>query len=391
LDLYVVSGGNEWESKSEYYKDRVYLNNGRGDFSYNSSALPKITESGSCVRPFDFDEDGDMDLFIGGRHKPWEYPTPVSSRILKNENGVFKDVTKSIAPDLLNIGMVTDAVWLDYDEDGFTDIVLTGEWMPLTFIKNTNGKFENATSNTGLLNTEGWWYSIETGDMDNDGDMDLIAGNLGLNYKYKASEIEPFEVHYDDFDENGKNDIVLSYYNFGEQFPLRGKSCSTQQIPQISQKFHSYNNFASASLIDVYGLNNLHSALNYKARTFASSYFENNGKGKFEMRQLPIEAQVSNIDDILIQDFDGDGNKDVLIVGNMYPVEIETTRNDAGVGLYLKGDGNGNFKPIEGDKSGFFIVGDAKSLTRMTVKNKKIIIAVLNNDSLKSFKINKND
>ncbi len=388
LDLYVVSGGNEWAPNSENYRDRVYLNDGKGDFVYSSKVLPKLTESGSSVRPFDYDQDGDVDLFVGGRHKPWEYPTPVSSRILKNENGRFKDVTKSIAPDLLDIGLVTDAVWLDYDEDGSTDLVLTGEWMPLTFIKNTQGKFKNETSNSGLIKTEGWWYSIEKGDMDNDGDEDLIAGNLGLNFKYKASRTEPFEVHYDDFDENGKNDIVLSYYNFGEQFPLRGKSCSSQQVPQISQKFNSYNSFASASLIDVYGQNNLQSALNYKAWTFASAYFENKGNGKFAMNHLPNEAQVSNIDDILILDFDQDGNKDILLAGNMYPVEIETTRNDASVGLYLKGDGEGNFKPVSADESGFFITGDVKALEKIIVKNKMIIVAALNNDRVKSFKIN---
>ena len=389
LDLYVVSGGNEWTANSKNYRDRVYLNNGIGRFSYASGVLPEFSESGSSVRAFDFDQDGDKDLFVGGRHKPWEYPTPVSSRILKNENGIYKDVTKLIAPDLLDIGMVTDAVWLDFDQDGFTDLVLTGEWMPLTFIQNNNGEFSNTTLNSGLKNTEGWWYSLEKADMDNDGDMDLIAGNLGLNYKYKASEFEPFEIYYYDFDQNGNKDIVLSYYNFGEQFPLRGKSCSIQQVPKISQKFNSYNNFASASLMDVYGYHNLNSALNYKAKTFASSYFENKGNGKFTMTAFPKEAQFSNIDDILIFDFDNDGSKDILFVGNMYCSEIETTRNDAGIGLYLKGDGRGNFIAVSSEKSGFVIIGDAKTLKKIIVKNKLIILVVLNNNRLKSFKLNK--
>lgn len=386
LDLYVVSGGNEWEADSDNYQDRVYVNNDKGKFTYKSKILPKMFESGSVVRPFDFDNDGDLDLFIGGRHKPWEWPAPVSSRMLKNENGIFKDVTKSIAKDLFDIGMVTDAVWVDYDGDGLNDLVLTGEWMPLTFLKYSDGKFVDKTSETGLSNTEGWWYSIAAGDIDNDGDMDLIAGNLGLNYKYKASVEEPFEVHYHDFDKNGDKDIVLSYYNFGEQFPLRGKSCSTQQIPKISQEFQTYNKFAEASLIDVYGENKLESALNYKAKTFASTYFENTGKGKFKMHELPNDAQISNIDDIMIQDFDDDGNKDVLIVGNMYPVEIETTRNDASIGLFLKGDGKGNFKPISADNSGFFAAGDAKGLAKIKVKNEEVIMVILNNDSVKSFK-----
>lgn len=331
------------------------------------------------------DNDGDIDLFIGGRHKPWEYPTPVSSRILQNNQGVFKDVTKSMAKDLLNIGMVTDGVWVDYNNDGNTDLILTGEWMPLTFIKNDKGNFINDTGNSGLQNTNGWWYSIDAADMDQDGDMDIIAGNLGLNYKYKASEKEPFEVHYDDFDGNGKKDIVLSYYNFGEQFPLRGKSCSTQQIPEISKKFKSYNTFASANLADVYGISNLQSALNYKAKTFASSYFENKGNGQFKMTPLPNEAQISNIDDILIDDFNKDGHKDLLIVGNMYPAEVETTRNDASVGLYLKGDGKGYFEPVASEKSGFFISGDAKKMEKIKIKGTEVIITALNNNSLTSF------
>lgn len=387
LDLYVVSGGNEWEAGSDHYQDRIYMNDGKGKFTYKSKLLPKMLESGAVVRPFDYDQDGQIDLFIGGRHKPWEWPTPVSSRILKNENGVFKDVTKSIANELLNIGMVTDAVWVDYDGDGFHDLVLTGEWMPITFFKYHNGKFENKSLETGLSNTEGWWYSIAAADMDNDGDMDLIAGNLGLNYKYKASVEEPFEVHYHDFDQNGDMDIVLSYYNFGEQFPLRGKSCSTQQIPQISQQFHTYNKFALASLIDVYGENKLESALNYKAKTFASAYIENTGHGKFKMYELPTEAQISNIDNIMIEDFDYDGNKDILIVGNMYGVEIETTRNDASIGLLLKGDGKGQFKAVSTDNSGFLVPGDAKGMKTIKIENEDVILVVLNNETIKSFKI----
>ena len=388
LDLYVVSGGNEWEAGSENYQDRIYINDGKGKFTYKPKLLPKMVESGSVVRPFDYNKDGQIDLFIGGRHKPWDWPSPVSSRILKNENGVFKDVTKTIAKELLDMGMVTDAVWIDYDGDGSHDLVLTGEWMPLTFFKYHDGKFENKTLETGLSNTEGWWYSIAAADMDNDGDMDLIAGNLGLNYKYKASIDEPFEVHYDDFDQNGDKDIVLSYYNFGEQFPLRGKSCSTQQIPQISQQFQTYNKFALASLIDVYGENKLESALNYKARTFASAYFENTGTGQFKMHELPNEAQISNIDGIMIEDFDYDGNKDILIVGNAYGVEIETTRNDASVGLFLKGDGQGKFKAVSTDKSGFLVTGDAKGMAKIKVNNEEVILVVLNNDTVKSLKLN---
>jgi len=386
-DLYVVSGGNEWKNNSENYQDRIYVNDGNGNFSYDPKVLPKFKESGACVRPFDYDKDGDLDLMIGGRHTPWDYPAPTNSRILKNENGIFKDVTKVVAKDLLNIGLVTDAVWLDFDEDGMTDFVVTGEWMPIRFFKNTGEKFVEVTQKTGLTNTEGWWYSLKAADMDKDGDLDLVVGNLGLNYKYKASLKEPFEVHYDDFDKNGKKDIVLSYYNFGEQFPLRGRSCSSQQIPKIALKMKSYNIFASANLEDVYGKKNLKEALHYQVKSFASVYLENNGQGRFVKHLLPKEAQISNINSILIEDFDKDGNNDILIAGNMFPVEIETTRNDAGSGLFLKGNGKGQFTTVSPNESGFFLAEDVKKITLLKVKNKLIILSAINNGKLKAHQL----
>ncbi len=389
-DLYVVSGGNEWAPNSEYYQDRLYMNDGSGNFKLATNRLPAFTESGSVVRPYDYDNDGDLDLFIGGRHTPWDYPSPVSSRILNNYKGTFKDVTKTIAKELLDIGMVTDAEWIDFDEDGKTDLVLTGEWMPITFIKNTGNRFANDTQSQGLPDTEGWWYSLAVADMDNDGDMDLVAGNLGLNYKYKATENTPFEVHYSDFDKNGSKDIVLSYYNFGEQFPLRGRSCSSEQIPLISQRFQTYDIFASANLSEVYGEDNLQAALHYTAKTFASAYFENKGKGMFTMKVLPNEAQISNVDAILLEDFDGDGNKDILLAGNMYPVEVETTRNDASVGLFLKGDGKGGFIPVPPTESGLFLEGDVQKLMFINTPGNRLIISAVNNGMMGSVKINSN-
>ncbi|MEL6923341.1 MAG: FG-GAP-like repeat-containing protein, partial [Bacteroidota bacterium] len=217
-DLYVVSGGNANPAASATYQDRLYLNDGQGSLRRASDALPDFRESGSCVRPFDFDQDGDLDLFVGGRHVPWQYPTPSSSRLLRNDGGRFVDISQAQAPMLNKLGMVTDAVWTDFDQDGWTDLVVLGEWMPITFLRNQQGTFVKSTVTDP--DKSGWWYSIHAADFDGDGDEDLVAGNLGLNYKYKASAKEPFEVHYADFDENGQQDIVLSYYNFGEQFPL---------------------------------------------------------------------------------------------------------------------------------------------------------------------------
>ncbi len=380
-DLYVVSGGNEWKAKSELYQDRLYFNDGTGRFREHT--LPKLRESGSVVRPFDYDQDGDIDLFVGGRHKPWDYPSPVSSRILKNEQGVFTDVTSSIAKDLLDIGLVTDAVWTDFNNDGLKDFVLTGEWMPITFFQNTGDKFVNVTTELGMEQTTGWWYGLTAADMDNDGDDDIIAGNLGLNYKYKAEKGAPFEVHYRDFDHNGKKDIVLSYYNFGEQYPLRGRSCSSQQVPAIAQRFKTYDVFASANLVDVYGEGNLNAALHYNAQTFASTYFKNNGNGEFEIQSLPLDVQISNIDQIIVDDFDDDGIKDVLVAGNMFPVEVETTRNDAGVGMFLKGSTKNGFVATPMEKSGVFLPDDVNKLRKIKVNGQKKVLVGVNNGPIK--------
>lgn len=376
MDLYVVSGGNEWETGAEQYQDRLYLNDGKGGFD-RSEFIPEITESGSCVRPFDYDQDGDLDLFIGGRHIPWSYPSPATSRLLKNESGKFTDATKSIAKDLIDIGMVTDAVWTDFDQDGFTDLLVVGEWMPITFIRFNGNKFTNETRKLGVRDSEGWWYSITANDIDNDGDEDLIAGNLGLNYKYQASPEEPFEVFYNDFDENGQKDIVLSYYNFGDRYPLRGRSCSAQQVPDIKYDFPTYNQFASANLLDVYGLEKLNPALHYEAKTFASVFLENKGQGHFDMNALPNEAQVSSVNDILVIDLNQDGNKDLVLAGNLFPAEVETPRNDAGIGLVLLGDGNNNFEPVPAISSGLVVPYDVKCMVLLpSNKPNRIIFGV---------------
>ena len=388
MDLYIVSGGNAFEPNAAQYQDRIYINDGTGNFQKSQDALPQITNSGSKVIPADFDQDGDMDLFVGGRHVPHNYPTPASSLILLNEGGKFRDITKEVAPELIDLGLVTDAQWTDYDSDGDLDLIVVGEWMPVTVFRNDQGKFKNITAQLGLENTTGWWFSIEKADIDKDGDEDFILGNLGLNYKYKASEQEPFGVHYDDFDENGSKDIVLSYYNFGDLYPLRGRSCSSSQVPEIKKKFKNYSLFASAKLEDVYGKNKLQQALNYEAKTFSSIYLENLGKGKFQIHELPVEAQFSNIHDILIRDFDQDEYLDVLLVGNLFVSEIETPRNDAGTGLLLKGNGKGDFTAIPEYQSGFFAPFDAREIEILHSVAGKLILIANNNDFLQIFKTN---
>ena len=384
-DLYVVSGGNGHPANSELYMDRLYENNGTGVMIRKEGVLPPLLESGACVRPHDFDKDGDLDLFVGGRHLPWQYPSPTTSRLLENEGGAFKDVTSERAPALIELGMVTDALWMDYDKDGKDDLVMVGEWMPITIFKQTtqlNFKKIESTA-AGLAGTEGWWFSITAEDMDGDGDEDLIAGNLGLNYKYKASKEEPFEVYYHDFDENGTSDIVLSYYNYGKKYPLRGRSCSAEQVPMLQDKFPTYDLFADAELETVYGPKALDKSLHYHAATFASSYLENLGNGQFRVCALPNEAQLSSVNAIMAEDFDRDGKRDLLLAGNLFVSEVETPRNDASVGLLLKGDGKGNFQPISPATSGLYLPYDVKKMERTkTSSGKPVVIVTSNNEKV---------
>ncbi|WP_109302396.1 VCBS repeat-containing protein [Aquimarina sp. AU474] len=389
MDLYVVSGGNEYAVGAKEYTDRLYLNNGEGSFiKMEELNLPAV--SGSCVIPSDFDNDGDLDVFVGGRLKPKSYPEPASSYILENRNGKLIDITQQVAPELTNIGMVTDGVWDDYDSDGDHDLIIVGEWMPITIFENNNGSFNKANS-IGLEQSSGWWFSIEKGDFDNDGDTDFIVGNLGLNYKYKTTTKTPFDVYYTDFDKNGSNDVVLGYYNYGKHYPLRGFSCSAQQVPDLKQKIEKYDLFASLEINEVYGKDNLQEALHYETQTFASSYLENLGKGTFKLSALPNKAQFSNVNDMLIKDFNTDGNLDVLLAGNLFVSEIETMRNDAGAGLLLYGNGDGHFTPQTVLESGFFANKDVRKMRVLENQNQNLILVANNSDRIQVFEYTNNE
>lgn len=384
IDLYIASGGNSFNEGSPNYQDRLYINNGSLKFERSLKGLDKINTSSSCVVPYDFDHDGDLDLFVGGRLSPFRYPMPAKSCLLRNESTndevKFVDVTQELAPELVEAGMVTSALWMDIDEDEDTDLVIAGEWMPITVFENDHDRFSNKTNEYGFENSTGWWNTLNAGDFDNDGDLDLVAGNLGLNYKYQASEQESFDVFAQDYDGNKSMDIVLGYYYEGEQYPVRGRQCSSEQIPAISYKFEDYNAFAEATLEEVYGKSNLKSSLHLQAKTFASVYIENRGKGGFSMKDLPNVAQISNINGMSIYDYNHDGFLDVLAVGNLFEAEVETTRNDASVGLVLLGDGRGNFKEVEMSTSGLFANKDAKSCALIPRGDKEPLILVGNNN-----------
>ncbi|MEO9512518.1 MAG: VCBS repeat-containing protein [Flavobacteriaceae bacterium] len=390
-DIYIVSGGNEFPANSKMLQDRLYVNDGNGGFVKSTNALPKIISSGSRIKSYDYDNDGDLDLFVGGRLVPGNYPAPASSYILENksmpDHPKFIDVTDSVAPSLKNTGLVTDALWTDFNQDGATDLIVIGEWMPITFLQNNRGRFENVTETYGLSESNGWWFSINEADFDMDGDLDFIIGNLGLNYKYKATEEKTFDIFFNDFDKNNTNDIVLSYFNGNEQYPLRGRECSSQQMPAIKKKFEDYASFSTATLVDVYTKKDLESSLHYKIKSFASIYLENDD-GKFVVHQLPNEAQISNINKILIDDFDGDNNLDAIIAGNLHAAEVETPRNDASNGLFLKGDGTGRFEAVLGKNSGLHITGDVKDMVQTKFNGTKHLVVAKNNDFLQWVKIN---
>ncbi len=386
LDLYVVSGGNEAKSGRSFYQDRLYINSKNGQFTRSENGLPKIIGSGSVVKAHDFDGDGDKDLFIGGRLDPRNYPLPGVSYLLKNESiqdqVKFTDVTLNTAPELSNIGMVTDAVWADIDNDEQKELVITGEWMPITVFKLTGSKFENMTQKVGLQNDTGWWYSINAQDFDADGDIDLVAGNLGENYKYKASKETPFSIYSNDFDKNKKNDIVLSYIQKGEEYPVRGRQCSAEQIPAIKVKFEDYNSFAKASLEDIYSTQALNESTRYQAVNFSNSYLENKG-GRFSIKSLESLAQLSSINAIHSEDINGDGHLDIVLAGNLYNSEVETPRNDASYGLYMEGDGKGNFKGVMPYESGLMIKGEVKKIKKINLANgAKALLVAKNNEEL---------
>lgn len=359
-DLYVVSGGSEFPEASPKFQDRLYLNDGRGNFS-RSAGLPEMFSSGACVVPHDMDGDGDLDLFVGGRVVPARYPAVPQSFLLENEGGKFRDVTPELAPELGQIGMVSSAVWGDIDADQDAELIIVGEWMPVTIFKKKGNTYQNVTTAAGLGNTQGWWNKIVAADLDGDGDDDYVLGNLGLNYKFHASPEKPFYVFASDFDQNGSNDIFLAKENGEELVPIRGRECSSQQVPEIAAKFPTYNAFAEAELAEIIDLEKP-DAIRYEVREFASSWLENAG-GELVLHRLPLEAQFSVINGIMTSDLNRDGKPDLLLAGNKYEVEIETTRADAGIGTLLLSTGEkGQFEIPAATSSGLLLSGNVKGL-----------------------------
>lgn len=375
LDLYIASGGSEKEAGNPAYQDRLYVNDGKGNFSLATQALPQIAISSSCVKASDYDKDGDLDLFVGGRVEPDRYPKPVNSFILRNDSKTaevkFTEITSQIASDLNGIGLVCDALWTDYDNDGWVDLLLAGEWMPLTLLKNNAGKFENVTSQAGLSSYTGWWNSLVSGDFDNDGDIDYVAGNLGLNSLNKATEKYPVSVYAKDFDGNGSFDAIpTTFYpdkdGVRKEYTFHGREDLIKQMITMRARFPFYKDFAHASIDKLLTEEEKKDALILKSTYLSTCYLENTGKGSFEIRPLPTEAQIAPVFGMLASDLDGDGNLDLLLSGNDFGNEVMMGRYDAFNGLLLKNNGKGEFNPLSIEESGFFMPGNAKALAQFT-------------------------
>ncbi|TMM53402.1 RNA-binding protein [Maribacter algarum] len=386
-DLYVVSGSYEFQSTPKLLVDRLYINDGKGNFSKSSDALPQVGIAGSVVTPSDYDGDGDIDLFVGGRVITGRYPHPASSLLLVNTNGKFEIRNDDLAPELGGLGLVTDATWIDLDNDKKDDLLLTGEWMGIQVFLNKNNRLERSEDYKNLVDAVGWWNKLFVADIDNDGDKDIVAGNLGLNYKFHASPEKPFEIYTSDFDYNGSEDIILAKDYKGKQVPIRGKGCMTQQLPHLAQTIPSYTDFANKDLEGIVG-KGLESALHYKATEFRSGIFMNDGGGNFSFEPFALQIQQSPINSILFSDFDGDGMKDLLLAGNNYQSEVETTRADAGIGSFLKGNGKGDFQYVSNFESGFFADKDVRNMVLAQLGEQEMVIVVNNNDVHDFFNVN---
>lgn len=385
LDLYVTSGGSSFVSGSEKYRDRMYKNDDHGNFTMiEDLALP--FESASVVTAADYNKDGLLDLFVGGRVRPGEYPTTPQSMILTNTSAgadiSFQRETLENA-DINSLGMVTAALWTDFNNDTWTDLIVIGEFMPIRFFKNNKGTLAEVTQSTGLKETKGWWNSISSGDFDKDGDIDYMLGNLGLNSRFKASGEEPLAIHAKDFDQDGRLDPIMSHYVQGVHHIAHSRNDLIEQINAMRARFKSYSEYAEATFEESFLEEELADAFVVKSETFANSYLENLGEGSFRLSALPKKSQTAPIYGWIVGDYNLDGNLDALAVGNFYSGEVFGGRYDASIGWFLAGDGKGSFESIPARESGFFVKGDAKGMASLKQNDKERIFTTLNNGPLK--------
>ena len=383
VDLYVASGSYENEVDSPQLRDRLYLNDGSGGFSKAvEGAIPKLFDVGSCVESCDFDGDGDLDLFVGSRVIPGQYPLPATSRLLVNESekgGAVKFI-ESDQP-FEKVGMVTDAIWADLTGDELADLAICQEWGPVRLFENVGGKLVEKTEGSGMESVTGWWTRLAAADIDGDGDLDLAAGNFGHNTKYHASKEKPALLYYGDLIDDGKLSLIEAEFENDVLFPVRGKSCSTRAMPKLADKFKTFHDFAGSALDEIYSKTRIEAAKRFSCNTLESGYFVNQGGGKFEFRIFPRLAQVAPIQGIVFSDFNGDGSLDLAMSQNFYNPQFETGPYAGGVGVLLLGDGNGAFSEMLPQKSGILLRGDPRGLDAIDFDGDKILdlVCPLNN------------
>ena len=385
LDLYAASGSPEFKPAdlAEAMRHRLYMNDGKGNFTLAPNALPDFRVNGSCVKAADFDGDGDLDLFVGGRVEPYKYPMGVPSFLLRNDNGRFTDVTAQRAPVLTKGGLTCDALWTDFDNDGDPDLLLASEWAPLTLLRNDKGNLQ-PVDNNGLADKSGFWNSLTPGDFDNDGDIDYLAGNVGQNNLFRVSPDRPMRIYAGDFDNNGFYDAFPSVYFKNakgqyEEYPYFGWDDMVKQMIGIKKRYLQYAPFGQATMSEILTEDERKQALKLSANYLSSSYIENQGNGQFVIKPLPLIAQTAPVFGMLAQDVDGDGNLDAVLVGNEHGSDMVGGRMDAFDGLVLKGDGKGNFAPLTIDQSGFYVPGNAKSIVSLPDAKGRLNMAVTQN------------
>jgi enediyne biosynthesis protein E4 len=386
-DLYVVSGGSEYGESAPALQDRLYINDGHGLFHKSEGLLPIARYSGSRPAVADYDGDGDVDVFVGGRVVPWRYGVDPPSMLLQNDGrGHFTDVTDRLAPELRRIGMVTDAVWRDVDGDGRLDLVVVGEWMPITVFHNAGGGRLVRTAVRGLENSEGWWNRIVAGDFTGNGRVDFLIGNLGLNSALRASAAQPLTMYVGDFNRNGFVEQVLCEYNGGVSYPLAVRDALINALPYLSRRFLTYERYAHQTCADLFSPAELKNAVTKTVRTFATMLARNNGDGSFTLVPLPWEAQIAPVYGILPTDIDGDGRLDVLLGGNFDGLPPQIGRLRSSYGLLLRGDGTGNFTPVRTSASGFLVPGETRDIPRLRTASGDLFIVARNNDAPLAFR-----
>lgn len=389
-DLYLVSGGAEYAPASKNYQDRIFENDGKGNFKQLENALPVETISGSCARAADLDKNGLPDLFVGGMFTPGRFPVAPESFILKNKSTAGKICFEkdSVTHDasIKEMGMVTDAVWTDINKDGWEDLIVVGQFMPVRIFGNHGGKLKDETNAYGLSGTNGWWRRILADDFDNDGDTDFVIGNLGLNSSFKATPREPLSITYGDFFSRGVIIPILCYYNGGKNYPWYSKDEMAEQIPYIQKKFQTYKDYAQAGITDIFTEEQLKNASTIEVKMLQSIYLQNEGNKKFTINTLPNFAQMSALNGLLSADIDADGNKDIILSGNFYPLRVQVGPLDASIGMVLKGDGKGGFQAQPYQQTGLFIDGDVRNMICIKDRKKLIIFAAKNNGKLQVLK-----